>query len=534
MHTTKFVCLVAVVTVIRCTASSHAFGAGDPQFFDPSAKAVDTVVVTASRISSPIGEIPAAVTVIEKDEIQSAQPTVTLRESLVGVPGVFVQNDTNFAQDVRISIRGFGSRSAFGIRGIQIYVDGIPQTLPDGQSQVDTIDMGEVQRIEVMRGPVSALYGNSSGGVINITTEDGPENPFAELRTVGGEFGLWKMQARGGGQSGRANYLLNVSHVQVSGYRDHSRAESWRWNGKVRFDLAENSDITLLLNSVYSPELEDPGGLTEEQARTDPAQASPLSLQFDTREKVGDARGGLVYRNELNEHHQIEAAGYYSYRTLDNAIPFRFVELGRDVLGGRIQYELRGSLFRLAHQVLAGTEVQYQNDDRRNFDNVDGRAGPVLLLDQREEVTNVGVYVQERLKLSERWSAVLGGRYDNVRFSIHDHLTTDGDDTGSKTFDQATGRVGLIYGLMPSIDIYAGIAQAFETPTTTELVNQPLGGGGINSDLEPQKSVNLRARRKRRTCRANQFRVSIVLHEPARRTDRVPRRHGPSILPKRG
>ena len=483
--------------VILFAAASDADPAGRPSSAEPTAPpavsprvTMEPVVVTATRIPSAVEQVPAAVTVLDAQEIRKGRPAATMEDVLRGVPGVFVQNRFNFAQDLRISIRGFGARSAFGIRGIQIYVDGIPQTLADGQSQVDDIDPETIARVEVLRGPVSALYGNASGGVIHITTKNGTAVPSVEAQTVLGEYGLRKTAVQGGGQSGRINYFLNASYLQADGFRDHAMAESSKINGKMRFEPDEASELTLLANAVYSPELQDPGGLTRAQADADPRQAAPLSLRFDTREEIANSRLGLVYRRALTPSQNVEAAAYYSRRDLDNAIPYRFIELARELFGGRVQYDISGAVAGFAQQFFFGLETQFQMDDRRNFDNVDGNAGNMLLLDQDEDVTSFGVFLQENFKLNEKWSLLAGGRYDQVRFEVDDHLGADGDDSGSRTFDQATGRFGAIYALQTNMHLYANVAQSFETPTTTEIVNRPEGGGGINPDIAPQRAVN--------------------------------------------
>ncbi len=451
---------------------------------------LEPVIVTAPRVPSPVARVPAAVSILEEEDIRLGQQTVTLEESLVRVPGVLVRNEINFAQDLRMSIRGFGARSAFGIRGIQVYVDGIPQTLPDGQTQLDSVDPAAIERIEVMRGPMSALYGNSSGGVVNILTREGPERPFAEARGVLGEFGLFKSLAQTGGRTERTNYFLNLSRMEIDGFREHSQAETWKLNTKVRHDPEPFSSLTFLFNAVRSPRLEDPGGLTGEQARSNPRQASPLSLRFDTREEISGERLGFVYRNALTSNQNLEAAVYAAMRDLDNATPFRFVELEREVYGGRLQYDILLETFGIPHRLFAGLDLQLQDDERLNFENVGGSPGERLLLDQEEEVRNLGLYLQEDIRLAERWSLVAGGRYDRVEFDVDDRLIADGDDTGSRTFDQATGRFGLNHYPAQYLQLYANVAQSFETPTTTELSNRPEGGGGINREIEPQKAVN--------------------------------------------
>ena len=452
--------------------------------------ALPPIVVTAPRVETTINEVPAAISVVGVEDIQLGQPTLGLDESLVRIPGVFSQNRFNFAQDLRVSIRGFGARAAFGIRGIKILVDGIPATLPDGQSQADSLDLGSAERVEVMRGPASALYGNASGGVISITTEDGPETPFVDSRITLGAYDLWKMQLKSGGQVGPMNYLLSATRLEYGGYRDHSDTESVVFNGKFRIDLDEASDLTALINVMDSPQADDPGGLSRDNIAEDRRAAAAVNLSNNTGEEVAEQRFGLVYRRDFGDLHDLQVNGYFMARQFRGAIPFQAIEFDRHFVGGGLQYSYDGDLFGLRSRLTVGIDVQHQVDRRQNFNNVNGDPGETLLLNQDEKVTSVGPYIQEELTLFDKWTLVLGGRYDNVRFKVDDFLTSNGDDTGSRTFDQVTGRFGLTYRPIPEVNAYVSIAQSFETPSTTELVNRPDDLGGLNSDIDPQKAVN--------------------------------------------
>ncbi len=448
------------------------------------------ILVTAPRVETPIARVPSAISVVNTEDIQLGQPTLGLDESLVRIPGVFSQNRFNFAQDLRVSIRGFGARAAFGIRGIKILVDGIPATLPDGQSQVDSLDLGSAEQVEVLRGPSSALYGNASGGVINITTEEGPEAPFVEGRMTFGAYDLWKTQLKSGGQVGPLNYLVNASRLEYGGYRERSRTENVVFNGKFRLTLDDASDLTAVVNVVDSPLANDPGGLTRQQVEDNPRQAAANNLRFRTGEEVSQQRFGLVYRRDFGDLHDLQVNGYFTARQFRGAIPFRVIEFDRYFVGGGIQYGYHGNLFGRPSRLTVGIDVQHQSDRRQNFNNVNGEPGETLRLNQDENVTSVGPYIQEEIDILDQLTLVLGGRYDNVRFKVEDFLTSNGDDTGSRTFDQVTGRFGLIYRPINDVSIYANISQSFETPSTTELVNRPDDLGGLNPDIEPQKAVN--------------------------------------------
>ncbi len=304
---------------------------------DNESAALPPIVVTAPRVETPISEVPAAISVIDTKDIQLGQPTLGLDESLTRIPGIFPQNRFNFAQDLRVSIRGFGARAAFGIRGIKILVDGIPATLPDGQSQVDSLDLGSAERVEVMRGPASALYGNASGGVISITSEEGPETPFVEGRITLGEYDLWKTQLKSGGQVGPLNYLMSISRLEYGGYREQSDTESVVFNSKFRFDIDDASDLTAVINVVDSPRADDPGGLSRANVDMDRRAAAANNRRFNTGEEVSQQRFGLIYRRDFGDLHDLQVNGYFTARQFRGAIPFRVIEFDRHFVGGGMQ-----------------------------------------------------------------------------------------------------------------------------------------------------------------------------------------------------
>jgi iron complex outermembrane receptor protein len=471
------------------TAAPTDAGAG-PRTHAEEPVTLDPITVTAPRVPAPITRVPYAVSAVEKEEIQRGRTAVSMDEPLMRVPGVFIQNRYNFAQDLRVSIRGFGARAAFGIRGIKVLVDGMPLTLPDGQTQIDAIDPLAVQRMEVMRGPVSALYGNAAGGVINIVTEDGPAEPYLAAGTVCGDSGLWKTHLGTGGERGRLNYLLTASRLEYGGFREHAGTERNLFTGKVHCDITAASGLTAIFNYVDIPEAESAGGLTEEMIAEDRRQASPLNLSFDTREMIEQARFGMVYDLEFSDERTLRVTGFYTRRQLDNAIPFTYIELDRDFAGSGASYNHAGKVFERKNRLTIGVDAERQVDDRWNFENTGGNPGDLVLLSQEETVTALGPYVQEEFAATENLSLFLGGRYDWIRFEVDDRLDLDGDQTGERTFEELTGMIGFLYTFHPALHMYANISESFETPTTTELVNRRGGLGGLNSELEPQKAVN--------------------------------------------
>ncbi|MGH7806680.1 MAG: TonB-dependent receptor family protein [Thermodesulfobacteriota bacterium] len=456
---------------------------------------LEPVEVTAPRVEKFLNKVPFSVGVIEEEDIQLGRPTIGLDESLNEIPGVYAQNRYNFAQDTRISIRGFGARAAFGVRGIKILVDGIPLTLPDGQSQTDSIDLGSAKRIEVIRGPVSALYGNASGGVISIITEDGPKEPFIGAITVLGSFGLQKYQAKAGGQIKDINYLLNLSRLHLDGFRDNSETENVLFNSKLRYTINENSDLTFLLTYLDAPIAQDPGALTREELEQDRRQAAPANLLRDAGESVKDGRSGIVYRNYFSQNHEVNLSIYGSVRDFNQRLPFGIVSFDRLLLGGGAKYVWDGSLLRRANRLIAGIDVEYQNDDRKNYDYSDEKEKGQLTLDQKEEVNNIGVFMQNEFQILDNLEITLGLRYDYIHFSVDDFFTTEDDpnDSGSITFNELSPKVGLLYSPLSFLNIYGNFSTSFETPTTTEFANSPSRAGGFNADLKPQKAISYEA-----------------------------------------
>jgi len=453
---------------------------------------IEEMVIESTRLSRTMSTTPMSISVVSQEEIQLGRQQLALDEALASVPGLFMQNRYNFAQDLRVSIRGFGARSAFGIRGIKILVDGIPLTVADGQGQVDTIDLGATKQVEVIRGPSSALYGNAAGGVISVTSEDGPETPFASMRITGGEYGYQKLAVKTGGQAENINYFLSLSDSQINGYRDHSEAENTQFTGRVNFDLGKDRDWLFILNHTDQPVSNDPGGVDLNQATSDPASARDRNVDFDNGETVTQTRLGTIYTTPIGASGELSVRGYVDSREFTAKLP-QFpvadsVDLDRKFSGFGISYAHDSFLGSIPSRFLIGFDLDDQDDDRKRRVNNLGVIG-ALLFDQREEVTSKGIYAQNELALTDQMQLTLGVRYDQVDFSVTDHFLSDGDDSGSRDLDDVSPMVGLAYQLNDNTSLYSTVSTSFETPTTTEFAN-PAGGGGFNPMIEPQKATN--------------------------------------------
>lgn len=451
----------------------------------------DVVTVTAPRTSKDLADVPAAVSVVDEDAIQLGRPQVSLDESLRRVPGVFLQNGSNFAQDLRIAIRGFGARSSFGVRGIRLVVDGIPATLPDGQTQLDSIDLGSTRRIEVLRGPASSLYGASAGGVILIESERGTTDPSGETRVAFGNDGYRRYQAKAGGSAGPVDYFASISRLELDGYRDHARTENLMLNGNFRVRIDDSSDLGVSLNVVHAPIADDPGGLTAAEVEDDRRRAAPRNRLYDVGESVDQQQLGLAYRKSFGDHHAVEASSYTGWRQFDNRLPFTDggrVDLDRFFVGGGLRYVYADRLFGRDNRLLLGFDADAQHDVRKRFDNDLGRRGG-LRFDQDENVTGFGVYLQDELRLFDSFELTAGVRYDRVAFDVDDGFPGDGNDGGELDFDEVSPRVGLVFRPHPAFHVFANVGTSFETPTTTELAD-PSGAGGFNGDLDAQTALS--------------------------------------------
>ena len=449
---------------------------------------LDEIVVTATRMESTVRDVARSVSVVNKERIQSATQQLGIDEALAGVPGLYIQNRYNFSGDLRVAIRGFGARSSFGIRGIRVFVDGIPETLPDGQSGVDSIDLGSAQSIEVLRGPASSLYGNASGGVIAVSSELGESEPFIEGKFAAGEFGYRQYGLKAAGQISSADYLLNISRTELDGYRDHAKFRGTQLNGRLSIPFNEQDRLLVALNLADQPEAQDPGGINAAQAALDPSSARDRNVQFDAGETVEQQRIGFVYERERSSG-TLTLRNHYVWRDFANRLPFTgggSVDLDRFFYGLGAQYSLGDAL---PEQVgLAfGIDFDRQDDDRQRFDNNDGTLG-AQTFDQNEQVDSTGIYVQAEYRLNDAWTLQAGLRYDELSYDVSDRFLSDGDDSGTLDFDEVSPSIGLNYKMTNGV-VFSSYSSGFETPTTTELAN-PDGSGGFNPSLKPQSADN--------------------------------------------
>ncbi|HTT09548.1 MAG TPA: TonB-dependent receptor [Burkholderiaceae bacterium] len=468
--------------------------AEEPQPLNP-------VVVTATRTERRLVDVPASVELIERDTIRDAQLRVNLSESLAQVPGVVVLNRQNYAQDLQISIRGFGARSTFGIRGVRLYVDGVPASFPDGQGQVSHFSLNAADRIEVLRGPFSALYGNSSGGVISFTTLLKPQAPVFEPTAAYGSNNTWRVGFSGTGGDQQNAFLVDAGRFHTDGERDHSEAQRDTATIRTAFLDSPLGEVRLSLNALSMPGAQDPLGLTRNQMQLDPKAASPQALQFDTRKSTRQGTAGAEIRSHIAADTTLTTSIWIGRRgvTQYQAIPVA-AQLPSSSPGGVIDFDRRfgGGDLRATFDTgpvttNVGIDVEAMDEDRRGYENFIGTTLGVkggLRRDEVNRVDSVDPYVQAEWRIGDAWQLHAGARASEVRFESKDHYLVNGDDSGSISYSAVNPTVGLVFKPFQAMSVYASYGRGFETPTLTELAYRPDGSAGINTSLHAARSNN--------------------------------------------
>jgi len=464
------------------------------------------IVVTATRTEQSSFDVPASI-----DSVPIGDTTDTLgvnpSEFLDGVPGVLARDRQNYAQDEQISIRGFGARSTFGVRGVRLYTDGIPATMPDGQGQVSHFNLDSGDRVEVLRGPFSALYGNSSGGVIQLFTADGTDPGQFKAGLVGESYDTWRASVNARGVYGPTDYNIDFTHFQTDGYRDHSAAQRESGNGKLNVKVGDGGKLTLLLNTVNIPGAQDPLGLTRAQFESDPRGVAPVAELFNTRKSVQQSQGGAIYEQAFGGGHSLRIMGYVGQRDVTQylAIPVAtqgnplhsggVVDLSGEYGGTDMRWTWKGDVAGRPFEIAAGLNYDRQNQNRKGYENFVGDILGVkgnLRRDEEDTVFDFDQYAQATWHFADAWSLTAGARHSEVKFNSDDHYVTDTNpnDSGHVDYAATTPVAGLMWRATDAVHAYASFGRGFETPTFNELAYRADGGPGLAFNLVPAKSTN--------------------------------------------
>ena len=447
-----------------------------------------TITITSGRMEQSLENQTGAVSVLEPSEEDRLGPASGLGELLDPVPGLFSASRFNGAQDLRLSVRGFGARGNFGIRGIRILLDGFPLTLPDGQSALDDLDPELIARAEVRRGPAGSLYGSSAGGVISLESP----NLFARTGPVAGastgSYGTYEGRIGYGTSFGDQALGAQASLRHSDGYRDHSKQEHRLFTLQYEGDVLGGDSLSFFLTGVDSPYALDPGGLTEEESRRDRRAASPINRAFDARENVEQLRAGIAFTRPVRSG-EIRLRGQALGRDFENKLPFSATELDREVGTVSLELEQQGDRTNALWRWVAGVDLALQRDRRTRFQNDLGNVG-ARTADQRETVKTAGGFLNLIVEPAANLTLQAGVRADWLEFELDDKFLNDGDDSGQRTFTELSPGGGARLRLREGLHLFGRVSTAFEPPTTTELAN-PSGGGGFNKSVDPQDTLSL-------------------------------------------
>ncbi|MEO8280978.1 MAG: TonB-dependent receptor, partial [Ideonella sp.] len=506
-------CWTGAAGVLFASISSAAVA----QATDLPAARLAPVVVTATRTEALAFDLPASISRIDGTEVRDANPQFDISESLAGVPGLLVRDRQNHAQDVQLSVRGFGARSTFGIRGVRLYVDGIPATLPDGQGQISHVELGSVGRIEVLRGPFSALYGNSAGGVVQVFTVDPAGPPSYRFDVSAGSDGGLRVGAQAQGETtGGIGYVVGASRFTTDGYRDHSATERTLGNAKLVWKPDADNQLTLVVNNLALPQAQDPLGLSRAAFESAPRSAEQAALDYDTRKQINQTQLGLTYQRRIDASNSLQVMVYGGHRGLEQyqsipkaaqggpLSPGGMIELDRDYRGIDLRWSASTRLADRPLNLVAGVSFDSLAERRRGFQNFIGSTLGVrgaLRRDENNGASSFDQYLQATSQLSPGWALTAGVRHSRIRFDTRDAYVvgSNPDDSGRAAYQATLPVLGVVHSLSSDVNVYVTAGRGFETPTLNELAYRGDGRSGFNLGLQAARSSSIEAGLKSRS-----------------------------------
>jgi iron complex outermembrane receptor protein len=459
------------------------------------AQTLEEVVVTASRSAQRSFDAPAAIQSVNRSVIEQGGPQVNLSESLNRVPGLTILNRQNYAQDLQVSIRGFGARSPFGIRGIRLLVDGIPATTPDGQGQGSSISLTSTERMEVLRGPLAQMYGNSSGGVIQAFTRAAPETPEFDASVYTGSFGMTRTDWQYAGRTGSYGLVADYSTFDIDGFRANSATERKQFNGKLSFDPNEKTHVNVVFNRFDMPLAQDPLGLTRAQLQADPTQAGNGAVLQSVRKVVLQNQLGATLETQVDANRSVLVRAYtgtrenmqYQTRPPTTGTNGGWVGLDRTYYGAGLQYKAQSKLGALPVNWLVGYDYDLSTELRQGGATALGEKSTTTR-NEDNQATNGDLFAQGTWSLSESVSLVTGARRSQVKLQSDDHYLNDGNGSGSVEYSKTNPVLGLTYNVNDKLNLFASYGKGFESPTLAEVAYLTTSTPGFNTTINASSS----------------------------------------------
>jgi len=470
--------------------------ANQPEYEAPP---LDEIVVSASGYEQKILDTAASINVVNRNQIQNGQAMDNLAEPLNRVPGIFALNRQNYAQDLQISSRGFGANSTFGTRGIKIFVDNIPGTVADGQGQISHIDLPSTERIEVMRGPYSVLYGNSSGGLISIFTQDGGPNKGVEPYFEVGSYSQRKAGVKASGIYRDTNYLLDVGDFHTNGYREHSVADRFNANSKLKFKMGGDTIVTFIANNV-NLSAQDPLGLTSSQLAANPKQAGNSAISQNTRKSVLQSQTGATIDTRVDQENQLLFTPYYGQRHVTQFLAAQsngVIDLKRNFYGMDSKWVHKSQMLEMPFTLVGGVDMNENDDQRMTYQNNGGVQG-ALGQNYRMSAKNFDQYSHLDWRLLERLSLNMGARNSTTTLSsISNSPALSNTSSGSNTYQALTSMMSLQYFLTELSNVYVSYGSSFDTPTLNQVTynsNFSSSNFGLSAATTKQLEVGFKSK----------------------------------------
>ncbi len=449
------------------------------------------VVITGTRTLKKIIDIPYSVFSVEKKEMVYGRD-LNAKDVLQDVPGLFLQ--TRFGSDVRISIRGFGTRSNSGVRGIRILHDGIPESDPDGESSLDAIDFTSLGGVEVVKGNQSSLYTNAPGGVVNFLSDLSFKNNFVKLTSQVGEYNLRQTGAKVGIIDKNYRFFTSYSYKNLTGFRQHSGEFSNLINSYYQAYLGNRTSVTILGSFVKSF-VRLPGALTQEQMEQDPSQAYDYAVSYDLKKITSKGRLGVKISNTFGKKNEflVEYTGFGALNDMEYTDIGSYNKKLKYILGSMARFVSKAPALGRENEFTCGIDYFYVTGPLSSYNNINGTKGDEPLFQRIETQGNLGGYFQNQLNiLKQKLYFLVSGRYDKVLFNTTDEFV--GFKSSNRQFDKFTPKAALNYKITPTVSLYTSYGFGFDTPSSTELENYPYssnnGVSTLNPDIKPQTSRN--------------------------------------------